>query len=127
MSRFLLLLLVSMVVAINGKVHSMDVFESTPLFRKLWPTLLKSYALDAANAADPKIVVALCPTSDACGFLREATEGEAKTEVKGDIVMTRRSTESLESFSAGHADAAGGVIRGFGGNASGVHTSAFSK
>lgn len=42
---------VGVVVAVNGKIDAADVFESTPLFRKLWPKLLKSYALDAANRA----------------------------------------------------------------------------
>ena len=37
------------IVAVNGRFEQIDVFESTPLFNKLWPKLLKSYALDAAN------------------------------------------------------------------------------
>src|SRR5437762_1591989 len=32
---------VGVIVAVNGQVASMDVFASTPLFRKLWPKLLK--------------------------------------------------------------------------------------
>ncbi|MCH8924227.1 MAG: hypothetical protein IIA67_13890 [Planctomycetes bacterium] len=120
--------IVGVIVAINGEVHSMDIFESTPLFQKLWPKLLKSYALDAANAAEPNVAqLLLCPTTTACDFLREATEGKAETTVKGEIVMTRRSTENLESFTASHGAAASEDIMGFGGNASGVHTSAFSK
>ena len=43
---------VGILVAINGKIESIDVFESTPLFLKLWPKLLKSYALDAANSRE---------------------------------------------------------------------------
>ena len=43
---------VGVVVAINGQAQSYDVFESTPLFKKLWPKLLKSAALDAATQAD---------------------------------------------------------------------------
>ncbi len=39
------------VVAVNGKIESLDVFESTPLFRKLWPKLLKSHALDALSVS----------------------------------------------------------------------------
>src|SRR5262249_13193813 len=42
--------IVGVIVAINGKADSMDVFQSTPLFQKLWPKLLKSYAFDATNA-----------------------------------------------------------------------------
>jgi hypothetical protein len=43
---------VGVIVAINGKPHSVDIFESTPLFQKLWPKLLKSFALDAV-ASNP--------------------------------------------------------------------------
>jgi hypothetical protein len=44
--------IVGVAIAIDGKMDTLDVFESTPLFRQLWPKLLKSYALDGANAAD---------------------------------------------------------------------------
>lgn len=34
-------------VVVNGKIHSADVYASNDLFRKLWPKLLKSSAVDA--------------------------------------------------------------------------------
>ncbi len=35
---------VGAIVAINGKVEAVDVFQSTPLFQKLWPKILRSHA-----------------------------------------------------------------------------------
>ncbi len=86
---------VGVVVAINGKVESLDAFESTPLFRKLWPKLLKSYALDAANAADPKRDKVACPSSAVCQFVDELqkTPAEEKQADKGKIAITSRSSE----------------------------------
>ncbi len=42
---------VGVIVAVNGRPHSVDVFEATPLFQKLWPKLLKSFALDALGSS----------------------------------------------------------------------------
>ena len=73
---------VGVVVAINGKVESLDAFESTPLFLKLWPKLLKSYALDAANAADPKLKNVACPSSAVCQFVEELQARPAESRRK---------------------------------------------
>ena len=63
---------VGAIVAINGKVTAADVFQSTPLFLKLWPKLLKSYALDAATAARQPSANRVCSRDDAQAFLRKA-------------------------------------------------------
>ena len=121
---------VGAIVAINGKVEAVDVFESTPLFKKLWPKLLKSHALDAANAAGAAEGEKLCTLGDAKAFLDTATTAdvEATTEGEGGLVVTQRSADGVVSFCAapaapaaeGEADAA---AYGFGG----VHTSAFAE
>jgi hypothetical protein len=113
-------------MAVNGKVEAMDVFGSTPLFRKLWPKLLRSYALDAANVEDGEKAGKLSTREDAREFLASALEGkeESKTEVDGGLVVTRRSSGDVVGFGAGVAaeDASDGMT-GFGG----VHYSAFSE
>jgi hypothetical protein len=38
--------------AINGKVNSADLYGSKPLFRKLWPKLLKASAVEAVAEFD---------------------------------------------------------------------------
>ena len=43
---------IGMVVAVNGKVISADVFASRELFRKLWPRLLEGAALEAFLESD---------------------------------------------------------------------------
>ncbi len=95
---------VGVIVAVNGKVLAADVFQSTPLFRKLWPKLLKSYALDAANAANAasaEEAEKVCSLEDAKEFLDEALQAnvEKQTDSHG-LVVTTRETEEVVSFSA---------------------------
>ncbi len=118
---------VGVVVAINGKVESLDAFESTPLFQKLWPKLLKSYALDAANAADPKLEKVACPATAVCEFVDELqmAPAEKKEADKGKIAITTRSNEHVDGFTAEGNRAAGGF--GGGGFGGGVHSSGFAK
>jgi len=129
---------VGVIVAVNGKIESMDVFESSPLFKKLWPKLLKSHALDAANARDDKLAAKSCTRNDAAAFLKEtAAASTSKTETKGDIAVSRRENERVLLFSAHSgrsnsgegADASVGDFGGggFGGSLGGVHAAAFAK
>src|SRR5262249_42400701 len=60
---------VGAVVAINGKIETVDVFESTPLFQKLWPQLLESFALDALEAAESEDAGKLATGAQAAEFL----------------------------------------------------------
>jgi hypothetical protein len=127
---------VGAIVAINGKVQAVDVFESTPLFKKLWPKLLKSHALDAANAAGAAEGEEICTLGDAQAFLATATTAdvEATTEGEGGLVVTQRSADGVVSFSAAPAmpaaeGEAADAAYGFGGlgGFGGVHTSAFAE
>ncbi len=114
---------VGVIVVIDGEIQTMDVFESTPLFRKLWPKLLKSYALDAANAATEGDPTA-CPREAAAAFLAEAFQAEVEnSSTEKGIAITRRKSDRILSFSASDSDASG-ARGGFGGA---FHTSAFSK
>ena len=119
---------VGVVVAINGKIDAADVFESTPLFKKLWPKLLKSYSLEAANQAaldavadgvdeaaegdaneeaaiasdtvDQESQLAMCTVQDAVAFLQQAkAASETANEVKDGIAISHRSDASVDSFS----------------------------
>jgi hypothetical protein len=120
--------IVGVIVAINGKAESVDVFESTPLFAKLWPKLLRSYSLDALHVADAEEARQACSVADATAFLKDVLQaGVEKTdETEGGLVVTRRSSDSVMSFSAGDASPAAGGFGG-GGFGGGVHTAGFSK
>lgn len=129
--------IVGVVVCINGKPESMDVFESTPLFKKLWPKLLKSYALDAANAASlhtdsEKPTVEVCTRETAQAFLDEALNANvAGRESNASVAVTKRSTDNVVSFEAsmsgGMGGAAGGGMGGGGMLGGAVHASGYSK
>jgi len=121
--------IVGAIVAINGKVESVDVFGSTPLFRKLWPKLLKSHTLDALHAADEEGADQASTVTEAVEFLNEVLQAKVdETERRKDgLVVTKRNSDRVASFaaeSAPSADAGGGLGGGFGGA---VHTSGFAK
>ncbi len=97
--------IVGVIVATNGKVEMIDVFESTPLFKKLWPKLLKSYALDAANVAEEENAKQVCSRNDACKFMTNAlTAPEEESTVDKGIAITNRNTDEFVTISASVAN-----------------------
>ena len=123
---------VGAIVAVNGKIEAVDVFESTPLFKKLWPRLLKSHALDAANVVDEQEAKKVCKLGEAKEFLDSAMQAnvEEKTTSEGGLVVTRRESSGVVSFSAAAEDAKtedAAMGMGMGGFSRSVHSSAFSQ
>jgi hypothetical protein len=130
---------IGVIVAIDGKLQSADVFESTPLFVKLWPRLLKSYALDALHAADSADAAAddkresnpaTATVADATEFLEDllAARPDESHESKGGLVVTRRDTKDRVLFSARTLEGAPATMTGGGfGGGGGVHAAGFSK
>jgi hypothetical protein len=116
---------VGAIVAVNGTVEAVDVFQSTPLFQKLWPKLLKGYALDALAGADAKEAKNTCNVKDAEKFLNESMQAnvEKKDKGQGGLVVTKRDSAKVMSFSAGFGGMGGG---GFG-DADSVHSSGYKK
>jgi hypothetical protein len=126
--------IVGVIVAVNGKVDSLDIFQSTPLFRQLWPKLLKSYALDAANAsklAEDDVKQSVCSKDDAQSFLVKAMRAQVKkSELTSQVAVTTRAAEGVITFSSelteesSEASPSEGSMGGFGGA---MHTSAFAQ
>jgi hypothetical protein len=123
---------VGAIVAVNNKIEVVDVFGSTPLFRKVWPKLLNGYALDAAVAASEKIKKGTEPPTlkSAEKFLREAMESQVQEKAGGaeGMAVTKRESKRIVSYSASDkskgAPAAMGGMGGFGGS---LHGSGYSK
>jgi len=136
--------IVGVIVAVNGKVESLDVFESTPLFRKLWPKLLKSYSLDAAHAETPGSENNVATREAAIAFFRDIAAAQTTaSETEGSLAISQGESDRVLLFSAhqprtmeevgGSASMSGG-LGGFGGAMGGggffggaVHSSGFSK
>jgi hypothetical protein len=138
--------IVGVLVAVNGKVESMDVFESTPLFRKLWPKLLKSYALDAAGAADAEASQKKITRADAVAFFKDVAAAQAKpaenATTDGSVAIGQGENERVLLFSAHErravdaspsaafdfeVDTNGGFAGGLGGFGGAIHSSGFAK
>jgi hypothetical protein len=120
--------IIGVAVAINGKLEAVDVFESTPLFQKVWPRLLKGYALDAMQAAEANDADKVCGVADATAFIEKVRQGQVDDtkESAGGLVVTRRNSKEVMGFSARTeaADAAPAATGAFGGS---VHSAGFSK
>jgi hypothetical protein len=112
---------VGVIVAINGAVTEADVFQSTPLFQKLWPKLIKTYALD--SVAEDKGSETTCTAEDAQAFLAEARQADvAEKHEDGGLMVVKRSSEKLDSFGT----AQGGASASFGAPSQ-VHGAVFKK
>lgn len=84
-------------VAINGKMNNADIYASSALFKKLWPKLLKSSAVEAVAEMkkDAKFEPVAAETVQA--FLADAEKGKAsETEVSKRIkTITRESDKRI--------------------------------
>jgi len=126
---------VGVIVAVNVEMESLDVFQSTPLFKKLWPKLLKSYALDASNALTDGKANKPATREAASAFLREIAEANQSAVVaEANPAKSSGESERVLVFSA--REIYGGDVRGpsmmggmggMGGFGGAIHSSAFSK
>ncbi|MBC8066439.1 MAG: hypothetical protein H7Y17_16525 [Chlorobia bacterium] len=75
---------VGVAVAVNGRMVWMDRFANNQLFRKYWPKMIKSYALEAMQAAErapsPKP-----PTYDEAMRYAEARDGKMTHEAEDGV------------------------------------------
>ena len=126
--------IIGVAVAINGKLEAVDVFESTPLFQKVWPRLLKVMRSTPCRQRRRKGADKLCGVSDATAFIEKVRQSQVDDtkQSAGGLVVTRRNSKEVMGFSARTeaADAApagmmGGM--GMGGFGGGVHSAGFSK
>jgi hypothetical protein len=80
--------------SINGKLNSADVYASPALFRKLWPGLLKSSAVEAVAELDGKPHAAT-KAEEVRAFISESEGGAAtEREVTTRVRMTTRETKT---------------------------------
>jgi hypothetical protein len=78
-------------VAVNGKIHSADVYASSALFLKAWPKLIRASAVEAIAERREGANVA-APTSEAVeAFLTDAEKGNrSRVQSNGLGVIQRR-------------------------------------
>ena len=126
---------VGVIVAVNGEMESLDVFQSTPLFKKLWPKLLRSYALDASNAPNEENPSKLATPEGAVAFLKDTAAANTRAvAAETNPAMFSGESERVLVFSARdlHGEAMGGpsMMGGMGGMGAfggAIHSSGFSK
>jgi hypothetical protein len=82
--------IVGVVVAINGKVASADIYASSRLFEKLWHKLLVSAALEAFAELQKGKPVASVPLPAIEAFLQQAEAGQPAGEAVTEHVYVHR-------------------------------------
>jgi hypothetical protein len=80
--------------AINGQINSADVYSSHALFKKLWPKLLESSAVEALGELEKDKTYKAVTTEDVAVFLDEPKAGDTDIkEVTARVRMIKRETE----------------------------------
>jgi hypothetical protein len=82
--------------AINGQINSADVYASSALFRKLWPSLLKASAIEAIAELQRGRKFTQVDAGEVRDFLARADEGHTAEQrtVTSRIQLVTRETET---------------------------------
>ena len=87
------------VFAINGKINSADVYASSALFKKLWPKLLKSSAIEALAELRRNEKFEQPGKDSVRGFLDDAPKGkEQQKDVTSRVQMVTRDSDGSVFF-----------------------------
>jgi hypothetical protein len=74
--------------AVNGKIHSIDIYASHALFRKLWPKLLKAGAVEAIAEKRKGEAFAAATVEDVKSFILDARKAKAsRKDLAGGTVL----------------------------------------
>jgi hypothetical protein len=100
---------IGVVLAINGRIEGAEVYGSAALFRKMWPKLIRTAAVDAIAEYQPGRRYELVEKDEIAAILTAAGQGKPlKTEVNRRTDVLRRETEtavSIETRDEGHQGA----------------------
>jgi len=89
---------VGIVIAINGRLDSADVYSSPKLFRKLWPKLVEAAATGAVASQKDKKETAQPTIEDVQAFMTNQEGKASTTEVSKRIRMVTRESDKTASF-----------------------------
>jgi hypothetical protein len=82
------------VIAINGNIEGAEVYGSASLFRKMWPKLIRTAAVDAIVEYQPGRKYELVDKDEIVAFLTAGSQGKPiKTEVNRRTDVLRRENE----------------------------------
>jgi hypothetical protein len=97
--------------AINGQINSADVYSSHELFRKLWPKLLESSAIEAVGEFEKGETYEPVSSDAMKAFLNEAEAGKTDSEaVTPRVMLIKRETEKNLFFETRDRKKDGGWI-----------------
>jgi ARG and Rhodanese-Phosphatase-superfamily-associated Protein domain len=77
-------------IAVNGRIHSADVYGSSDLFRQLWPKLIQAGVIEALAEQQPRADVTPPSAEAVQAFLQEAEQGQAYRQTAANQVQIRQ-------------------------------------
>ena len=80
---------VGVAVVLNGKVHNVDIYGSSALFRKLYPKLLKANAVEAVAKKQKDLKFEIASAEDVKNWMAEAKKGQEATRRINDQMKMR--------------------------------------
>jgi hypothetical protein len=86
------------VIAINGQIHSADVYASSDLFRQLWPKLIHAGAIEALAERQSPGDIAPPSAETVQAFLQEAEQGQAYRQTAANQVQIRQESSRALLF-----------------------------
>jgi hypothetical protein len=99
------------VLAINGRIEGAEVYGSAALFRKMWPKLIRTAAVDAIVEYQPGRKYELVEKDEIAAFLTAAGQGTPiKTEVNRRTDVLRRENETAVSIETRDEGRQGAVV-----------------
>lgn len=85
-------------IAVNGRIHSADVYGSSDLFRQLWPKLIQAGVIEALAEQQPRADVTPPSAETVQAFLQEAEQGQAYRQTAANQVQIRQESAQALLF-----------------------------
>jgi ARG and Rhodanese-Phosphatase-superfamily-associated Protein domain len=85
-------------IAVNGRIHSADVYGSSDLFRQLWPKLIQAGVIEALAEQQPRADVTPPSAEAVQAFLKDAEQGQAYRQTGAIQVQIRQESAQALLF-----------------------------
>jgi len=91
--------------AVNGELNSADIYANSILFKKLWPKMLESCAVEALSEKNDGKKIKETTAKDLTAWLEQAEKGREKKKNASDKVHMRVKESEKDAVFETYSDA----------------------